>query len=108
MSVDQFCFVTVPTCGPAFANAPLLSASSRVRKKVYDSVTVWTSLVSGSSLIAGSIQKVNGNSIVCPGSRTCLLKQKHAVLWKYFAAFSGVTLYRATPVVADRALLCAV
>ena len=33
------------------------------------------------------------------------MKQKQAVLWKYFAAFSGVTLYSATPVTGDLRLV---
>ena len=51
-----------------------------------------TSAVFGSSAMAGSTQKLTGKSICWPGIRLCSLKQKQAVLWKYFAAFSGVTL----------------
>ena len=83
----QFAFVAAPACGPALARAPDFSASSRVRKNVYDRVTSCTSLVFGSAPIAGSTQKLKGKSIVCPPFNVCWLKQKQAVLWKYFAAF---------------------
>src|ERR1700722_11299978 len=56
------------------------------------------SAVSGSLAIAGSTQKLSGNSYDSPAARVCWLKQKQAVLWKYFPTVSGVTLYSATPV----------
>ncbi len=59
---------------------------------------VWISAVSGSLAIAGSTQKLSGNCICWPAASVCWLKQKHAVLWKYFPTVSGVTLYSAMPV----------
>src|SRR5215471_3892722 len=87
---DSACCETAPTCGPAFASAPDRAASSSERKNVYDSVTAFTSAVSGSLAIAGSTQNVSGNCMSWFGASVCSLKQKHAVLWKYFAALSGV------------------
>ena len=66
-------------------------------KKVYDRVISRMCIVEVSVSIPGSIVKDTGIMTDLWGSKICSVKQKHAILKKYFPACGGETLYTAVP-----------
>ena len=58
-----------------------------------------------SSINAGSRKNETGMSTVCPGFRTCSVKQKHCTLLKYRPDLFGVTLNVAVPTIVSSLVL---
>lgn len=77
-------------------------------KKVYDRVISRICIVEISFSISGSIVKDTGIVTDLCGSKICSVKQKHAILKKYFPTCGGETLYTAVPVMVVSESLVAV
>ena len=69
------------------------------KKNEYDKVNVFI-LTGNFSLI----EKYKGNLTTSPGLIICFSKQKHSILFKYFAASFGETLGIACPSIIEPAL----